>query len=447
MKLNFIQSSTVIVEHKGTKIMCDPWIVDGEYYGSWAHYPKCPIEPKDVKEIDFIYLTHIHPDHFSIKAMKQIDKNIPVLINTYTSKFLKKNVESLGFKVTECVHNKRIHLKNGLYITILAADNCDPVLCSKFFGCSIIETMYGATAIDSMCVIDDGEQIIVNTNDCPFAIAETSARKIKERFGKIDLLLAGYAGAGPYPQCFEMPEKEKKDAAENKKKDFYKETENYLKLFKPKFFMPFAGRYTLTGKLVDLNDKRGVPELEEAYDYFEKNNLTKELGTKCIILNPNQTFDLETETASAPYIPINIIEKRKYIEENLAKKKFDYEYEEIPDKQVITELIPKAYDRFNSNRKKINFHSEYKILIDFENNELISISCNGDGFEIIKKEQESEIEKYVKISLDPRLFHWILKGPKYAHWNNAEIGSHLKYKRKPEKYERALYYSMSFFHS
>jgi len=35
----------------------------------------------------------------------------------------------------------------------------------------------------------------------------------------------------------------------------------------------------------------------------------------------------------------------------------------------------------------------------------------------------------------------------YAHWNNAEIGSHIEFERQPEIYERKLYYSMNFFHA
>ena len=40
----------------------------------------------------------------------------------------------------------------------------------------------------------------------------------------------------------------------------------------------------------------------------------------------------------------------------------------------------------------------------------------------------------------------ILSGPKNAHWNNAEIGSHLTFERKPDNYERGLYYCLSYFH-
>ena len=65
--------------------------------------------------------------------------HIPILIHNYHSKFLKNNIERLGYKVIEIDHNKRTILKNNLHINILSADNCNPELCQKYFGCSICD--------------------------------------------------------------------------------------------------------------------------------------------------------------------------------------------------------------------------------------------------------------------------------------------------------------------
>ena len=61
---------------------------------------------------------------------------------------------------------------------------------------------------------------------------------------------------------------------EKLQKKFLEKTENYVNLFEPKYFMPFAGRYTLGGKLSVLNNFRGITELDSAYTYFinSKNN-------------------------------------------------------------------------------------------------------------------------------------------------------------------------------
>ena len=55
-------------------------------------------------------------------------------------------------------------------------------------------------------------------------------------------------------------------------------------------------------------------------------------------------------------------------------------------------------------------------------------------------------KKYVQYETDIRLLKRLLLGPKFAHWNNAEIGSHLKFYRKPNVFERDVYSSIVYFH-
>ena len=76
-----------------------------------------------------------------------------------------------------------------------------------------------------------------------------------ENYKHIDLLLTGYGGAGAYPQCFDnLSNNEKIKEANNKKNFFLKQALEYLKIVKPYYYLPFAGTYTLTGKLSELQD-------------------------------------------------------------------------------------------------------------------------------------------------------------------------------------------------
>ena len=43
----------------------------------------------------------------------------------------------------------------------------------------------------------------MNVNDCPIELAQSTFKDIKKQYEKINVLLTGYGGAGPYPQCFE----------------------------------------------------------------------------------------------------------------------------------------------------------------------------------------------------------------------------------------------------
>ena len=65
MKIKIYRSSTVGIFSNGVKILMDPWLTDGEYYGSWFHYPYFKIDDyiDELNSYDAIYISHIHPDH------------------------------------------------------------------------------------------------------------------------------------------------------------------------------------------------------------------------------------------------------------------------------------------------------------------------------------------------------------------------------------------------
>ena len=103
MKITQLNSASVIIEDKfgdtTTKILCDPWLEGEEYIGSWAIYPPYEFRPEIFTEVDFIYISHIHPDHCSSSTLSKLNKKIPVLIHNFPEKYLKQKIEGLGFKV------------------------------------------------------------------------------------------------------------------------------------------------------------------------------------------------------------------------------------------------------------------------------------------------------------------------------------------------------------
>ena len=105
-----------------------------------------------------------------------------------------------------------------------------------------------------------------------------------------------------------------------------------------------------------------------------------------------------------------------------------------------------AYNRFNNKRKQLDFTTDTNVYVILPDKKCVKISFNGGGYSIIDSKNINEDNKRVVYDLDHRLLYRILRGPRHAHWNNAEIGSHINFYRKPEIYERALYYCMNFFH-
>ena len=110
-------------------------------------------------------------------------------------------------------------------------------------------------------------------------------------------------------------------------------------------------------------------------------------------------------------------------------------------------MLPKAYENFEKQCNQIGFNSETKILIDLLNNKVISISCDGHGYEILDNQESEKIQKFFRMKMDKRLLFWLLEGPAKANWDVAETGSHIKYKRTPNIYERSLHYCLTSLHS
>jgi UDP-MurNAc hydroxylase len=445
MKVSYHQSACVLIESNNTKILCDPWLIDGAYLGSWCIYPPYDFQPSDFDDIDYIYISHIHPDHFDPKTLNCLRKDVPVLIHDFPAKILKNSIERLGFKTIELEHDKRVHLKNNIFMNILAADNCDPQLCGQYIGCVNLQYKTGSNWIDTMCVIDDGNYVIVNTNDCPFDLAQFAAMRINSKYKKVDMLLNGYSGASAFPHMFKMTENESVLAAQHKKSVGFQRAENYIKLLKPRFFLPFSGRYTLGGNLSKYNGKTGEPELEEGFEYLvSKIDQTESKG---LLLNNKENFNLTTEKSFSTYTPIDPEHKKNYIKNILSKRKMDYDDDPEPTIDEIKNLISKSFDRFESVRKNNNFSSDTVIIIDFDEEELVSISSKGEGFKFFKNNDVPKYEKYVKMQLDKKLLKRLLEGPSKAHWNIAEGGSHIYFERVPDVYERSLFYNFYYFYA
>ena len=65
MKVTYLNSASVLIEDKNVKILCDPWLDGEEYFGSWGIYPPYDFRPEIFDDVDFIHISHIHPDPVS----------------------------------------------------------------------------------------------------------------------------------------------------------------------------------------------------------------------------------------------------------------------------------------------------------------------------------------------------------------------------------------------
>lgn len=437
MKVRKLGSATVLVETQDARILCDPWLIDGAYYGSWCNFPPIELEDYDLSNLDFIYISHIHPDHFDPRTMERIDKNTPVLIHRYHQNFLKRNIERIGFKVIELENAVTFEVSEKTKIIIYAADNCDPKICGRMFGC-IDKDINGSMQLDSLCVITDEDFILVNTNDCPYEIAEQALNQVKQRHPKIDFALVGYTSASLYPHCMINYDNEQMQLGIQKARvRGLTNAVKTLEKLQPMAYLPFAGTYILGGENYKKNKYLPIPEIQEAVEYIQKKISESSVQSTPVLLNYNHFFDLSNKSSSSDYSPISKAERQSYIEKKARYFKYTFECDEFPSDNEILDLIDKAIPRLKRKQLEVGLFEDINLIFDLPSNSFVLINL----LELKSRTVDAldQLQSYHRFKLDPRLLRRALLGPHLANWNNIEIGAHLGFDRKPDVYRQDVH--------
>ena len=415
MKFKFIgNAGGIFTGSEGSKILCDPWIIDGVFEGAWYHYPPLKTKLSDIQNVDGIYISHIHPDHFDERYFN-FSKDIHLIILEEGPNFLKKNLIKLGY-------NNFVEIKNDQTIKF---KEFDLTAYKPFIGHIYEESLLG-DLIDSALVLSDQKTTVINFND------NTPDKKactfLKEKFNQIDLIMLNYNAAGPYPSCFDnLSEKEKKNEHDRIIKRNFDYICELVPILEPKSTLPFAGSYIIGGKNSYKNDYLGTTTWDECAEYLKK-NLTTE--TNVICLRENDTFDISNQKHETKYEKIDLEDMKNYIH-TIKNNKYDYEMDDRPEIQKLNDDTKKAAEKFIERLKKFNIKIKTNVFIEIDEKQIP-----------VLKGVESDRKLYCK--MDNKLLRRILD--KKAHWNNAEIGTHITFKRYPNKMEPDVHTVMSFFH-
>jgi UDP-MurNAc hydroxylase len=419
MKFEFIANACgIFTGSKGTRILCDPWIDDGVFDGSWFHYPPLRTKFKELKNIDAIYLSHIHPDHYDERFFKY-SLNTPIILLDQEPNFLKKKLIQKGYKNLILIKDMKSLRFKEFKLTMY-----------KAFSGHIYEENFIGNLIDSALVFESGEFRAINFNDNTPTLK--FSKILKKKFSKIDLAMLNYNAAGPYPSCFDNLTIEQK---KSKSKKILNRNFNHLvkiiNILRPKTVLPFAGSYILGGKEGIKNSYLGTTTIEKCYDYL-KNKYKNQLKINIICLNENNSYDIKNKKILKKYIPIDYLHKKKY-ENKILKIKYPYELDKQPnlinlkkDLLIASAMVKERVKRFN---------------VDFKTNVYIQLNNSNKKFLVIKGKKKNNI---LVCKMDNRLLRRILN--KKSHWNNAEIGAHINFFRKPDKMEPDIHRALCFLH-
>ncbi len=267
MRFTVLSHAGLLVEHAGQRIVADPWLRGSCYWRSWWNYPEPPAELVDSLQTDYIYLTHLHWDHFhgpSLRRLLERNPAVRVLVPRVPTRRMLEDLDYLGFRdITEIPHGGALRLAD------------DFTLHSFQFG----------PAVDSAMVLTGGGRTLFNANDCKhFGLP---LRQITRRFPRVDFVFRSHSSASPIPYCVDgyseaFPEL-------RSQRDYIEEFTRFALHIGARYAIPFASNHCFLHRdTYQFNSTAVSPE--DVRSFYTQ--LARQSGSdsECVVMAPGSSW-------------------------------------------------------------------------------------------------------------------------------------------------------------
>jgi len=297
--IEFINHASVIIKKDKISILSDPWFEGDAFHKGWnlLHETK-ELEIKEIlNKVTHIWISHEHPDHFSVLFFKKfksdiIRNSIEIFFQKTKDKRVFNFLKNQEFNCRELEINNEFKLSNNFSITCLK---------DGFYDSALL-------------VNAEGEKIL-NLNDCEIN-SQKRINEIKEKTGQVDVLLTQFSFAAWKGGKKNI--KWRKEAAKEKIETIKLQIKN----FRPNYTIPFASFiYFSNFENSYLNDSINRPK--------DLLNELKDTSSNLTIMKPHDVLGGKEQNISNVEA-INFWE-HKY--NNINKKKLNY-FEQISFEKI-----------------------------------------------------------------------------------------------------------------
>jgi UDP-MurNAc hydroxylase len=240
LKVTYFGQACTLIDVGGLRILTDPWLTEGAYFGSWYHthiLADAGITPQTFpKDVDYIFLSHEHEDHLDPDTLRHFRKDTPVLICKFPTPKFRHHLEGLGLtSIRELPSGETVTLGDDVKVTI--------------FGT--------AEYTNDAAIFVEGEgHTVFNETDCKLGYADL------QRIGKrgVDIGFYMFSGANWFPMMYDYPDDVKRAHTHRRRQSLLRSLLKRVQLTGPKVAVPAAGPCTvLAPDLLWLNtEERGI---------------------------------------------------------------------------------------------------------------------------------------------------------------------------------------------
>ena len=129
-RLQFINHSCILVSDGSTSVLCDPWFKGAVFDNGWRLLNE---NSHDINQIafDYIWLSHEHPDHFSIPTLKDLKGGRRFLYQATNDRKVFNYLQGKGHEVIE-VPDQKETVVGTLKCTLFTCDGYDSAMLFRF---------------------------------------------------------------------------------------------------------------------------------------------------------------------------------------------------------------------------------------------------------------------------------------------------------------------------
>lgn len=175
MRLQFVNHASILIEHGGTRLVSDPWLYGTAFNDGWDLVCKSALDASELSQVDYLWYSHEHPDHFSPRVLQDVPKErrgaITVLYRATRDGKVLGFCKKLGFATRELPDGEPVELAGGIRVT------CQSV-----------------PLFDSWLLVEAGGQRVLNLNDCVLQTPSELAR-LHAKVGALDALFTQFSYA------------------------------------------------------------------------------------------------------------------------------------------------------------------------------------------------------------------------------------------------------------
>jgi UDP-MurNAc hydroxylase len=184
-QFTFVNHASFMVQNDSAVLLADPWVEGSAFNHGWSLLDRATSNAQLIAELNdiglpvFIWISHEHPDHFSISFIKRLKAEARVRVVFLYQRTLDGRVAGFlrkqGFAVIECAPGAPVALEHDMRVAVFPYSDGD-----------------------SYALIQSGARTLLNLNDCVVATAEQCLdvqAKVTALAPHVDVLLTqfGYA--------------------------------------------------------------------------------------------------------------------------------------------------------------------------------------------------------------------------------------------------------------